>query len=71
MNKSTPVDFPEIGKLYKTQHSPSPIKNTLDHENRMRGGGMSASSVEGQCVVLRWGQYFGFLECGQNPGLKR
>ena len=32
---------------------------------------MSVSSVEGQYVVLRWGQCFVFLECGQNPALKR
>ena len=28
INKPTPVDFPKISKLYKTQHSPPPIKNT-------------------------------------------
>ena len=47
VNKPTPDDFPKLSKLYKTQHSPPPIKKLEMNLNWMRGGGVSVSSVCG------------------------
>ena len=69
MNKLTSDDFSKFSKLYKTQHSPPPIKNLEMNLNQMRGGGVSVSSVcvcgwgEGECNVS--------LYCAQTPAFEK